>query len=237
MHLFYSKKITNGTIILDEEECHHCNHVLRLQKGDLTGVLDGKGNLYKCKISQQGKKINVLEILSVEYSYPDLYYIHIAVAPTKSIDRMEWFVEKATELGIQEISFLYCTNSERAKINIDRLEKKLINALKQSQNRYLPQINPIQPYTAFIQSDLPVTQKFIARISDPPDPELSRQVIPGEKYLIMIGPEGDFTAEEVNSAINKKFIPVSLGKSRLRTETAALAGAFTFLIMNQKESR
>ncbi len=233
MHFFYSRQIAQGTITLDEGESHHCNRVLRLQKGEIIGVLDGKGNLFECKISEPGKKNNILEIINVYYSYPLPYYIHIALAPTKSFDRLEWFAEKATELGVQEISFLKCTNSERIKINIERLNKKLVSALKQSQNRYLPQVNQIQNFETFINSDIPGSQKFIASISDPPNTDLALKIKATEKYILLIGPEGDFTNEEVTRAIQNNYTPVGLGNSRLRTETAALAGIFAFLVVNQ----
>lgn len=231
--LFYSRNITDGTVILDEDETHHCNRVLRLHKGDNVNVLDGKGNLYECRLSEPAKKNNKLEILKIEFSGPDPYRVHIALAPTKNNDRTEWFLEKATELGVHEITFLKCRRSERPRINIDRFHRKITSALKQSGNRYLPVVNRMQEFTSFIEtSDFP-GQKFIAHIGDPVHRNLSESIRPAWNYLILIGPEGDFTDDEILKAEQNNFLTVSLGKSRLRTETAALAGLHTCLVVNQ----
>ncbi len=234
MHLFFSRNINSSNILLDEEETHHCNHVLRLGKGDEVGVLDGKGNLYECKIEEITRKNNRLSILKILFSEPASYHVHIALAPPKNMDRIEWFVEKATELSIHEISFLRCAHSERSNVNIDRLYKKAISALKQSRNRYLPVINPMRDFESFLMTLSQEEQRFIGQVTEPAPAGLSAMVHPGGNYLLLIGPEGDFRENEIKLAADYGCLPVSLGNFRLRTETAALAGLIYFIVLNQK---
>jgi len=236
MHLFFSREISNGIITLNEEETNHCNRVLRLKAGESVGVLDGKGNLYRCTIAEQSKKFNKLSIIEIASSNPGTCNVHIALAPTKQMDRNEWFVEKATELGIREISFLECKRSERKKINAERLQKIAVSALKQSGNRYLPAINPIVGYDKFLDSLNFNGEKFIAHIDESVDTPLAGSAGPGNDYLLLIGPEGDFTKKEVALADSAGFKPVSLGKPRFRTETAALVGLQTLILINQLNS-
>ena len=233
MHFFFSREISNGIIALNEEETDHCNRVLRLKTGDVVGVLDGKGNLYHCTIAEQSKKNNKLAIRAIVSSDPGHFNVHIALAPTKHMDRNEWFVEKATELGIQEISFLECKRSERKKISTERLVKIAVSALKQSRNRYLPVINPIREYDSFLNSAYFDAQIYIAYIGEPVNTSLPACIKADRQYILLIGPEGDFTDEEVALAVSKGFAPVSLGPQRFRTETAALVGLQTFILFNQ----
>ena len=233
MHLFFSQKIEGNFIYLDEEESHHCNHVLRLKQDSILGVLDGLGTLYECRLVEPAKKDTRLEILSKNFTGREAYSIHITMSPTKNMERTEWFVEKAVELGISTISFIRCVRSERKEINILRLTKKAIGAIKQSQNRYLPLLNPIRDFRKFAESVKSLPDKFIACLTQPASKELSEAALPGKDYVLLIGPEGDFDDSEVEWAVSNNFTPVSLGKLRLRTETAGLVGLHTLIVLNQ----
>ena len=236
MHLFFSREISNGIITLNEEETNHCNRVLRLKAGESVGVLDGKGNLYNCTIAEQSRKFNKLAIIEIVSSNPGICHVHIAIAPTKQMDRNEWFVEKATELGIREITFLECKRSERKKINTERLQKISVSALKQSGNRYLPALNPMVDYDKFLDSLNFNGQKFIAHIDESVETPLAGSAEPGNDYCLLIGPEGDFTKKEVALADAAGFKTVTLGNPRYRTETAALVGLQTLILVNQLSS-
>ena len=233
MNIFYSTEIEENKIILGQEESHHCTRVLRLPEDSIVGVIDGKGNHFVCRLAEKGGKSCVLEIEKKEFFEPDPWYIHIAIAPTKKSDRIEWFIEKSTELGIREITLLQCERSERKTVNMERLARIMISALKQSHNMYLPLVQPVTKYTPFIESHKSSLNKFIAHISENITDELVNVAFPANKYILLIGPEGDFTESEVDLAINYGFRPVSLGKSRLRTETAGIAGLQTLLFINR----
>lgn len=219
MHLFYHPEscATDEEFILHEEESQHLTRVLRLTVGDHIQVLNGKGGLATCSILETGKKcrLRVLEFSSE--TEPD-YQIHIAVAPTKQLERMEWFVEKATEIGITEISFIHSKNAERPRINLDRLVKKSISALKQSRRRYLPVINDLQAFDSFVTAH---PSGLIAHCYAGEKTDLGRTIRP-TACPILIGPEGDFTQTEVALAMRLGYHSITLGENRLRTETAAL---------------
>jgi 16S rRNA (uracil1498-N3)-methyltransferase len=159
------------------------------------------------------------------------YFLHIGIAPTKSMDRFEWFLEKAVEIGIDEITPVFCAHSERIKMKTDRLQKILISAMKQSLKAYLPKLNEPSDLKSLLLKDLK-GQKFIAYCESGEEDELQRVYRRGEDAVILIGPEGDFSSEEVSIAEKKEFIPISLGKSRLRTETAGIVACHTILLMN-----
>lgn len=231
MQLFFQPGVTSGNLFLDEEESRHCVKVLRKKEGDEIHIVDGKGGLFLAAIKQANSRKCTFEIKDSRISEMREYHIHIAIAPTKSSDRIEWFVEKAIEFGVDEISFLECENSERAKVNLERLQKKAISAMKQSLNLWLPQLHPIQKFRSLCQ-DYPADQKFIAYVDDEIPVHLQVAAVPGKRYLILIGPEGDFSRDEINFAVEKKFTPVSLGKSRLRTETAGMAAAHILNLIN-----
>ncbi len=230
--LFYAPDIATVPI-LPEDESQHCIRVLRLKEGDNITITDGKGFFYTATLENTHPKhcsVKITESLPQKSIWD--YTIHIAVAPTKNMDRMEWFVEKATEIGINTITCLRCRHSERKEIKLQRLNKIAISAMKQSQKAILPQINEIIDFNQFISQDFN-GYKMIAHCA-----ENSRQLIkdiykPGANALFLIGPEGDFSHEEINAALSAGFSPVSLGKSRLRTETAALAACHTIHILNQ----
>lgn len=230
--LFYAPEITTE-LQLPEIEAMHCIKVLRKKAGDIIQVTDGKGSFYQAEITEANIKHCRLKIFETRKQVS--YWsgkIEIAIAPTKNMDRNEWFAEKATELGIDKISFLNCRYSERKEIKTERIEKILISAMKQSLKACLPQIQKMTDFKRFVEQDFP-GQKFIAHCYPEEKKMLSHAYEKGENVLILIGPEGDFSEEEVAFAKQKAFVPISLGESRLRTETAALTACQTIHIVNQ----
>lgn len=233
MHLFYTPDILTHSE-LPPEEAQHCIRVLRLSQGDEITLTDGKGCFYKAEITAvSGKRcmVAITETICQAQLWP--CHLHIAVAPTKNMDRNEWFAEKATEIGMDEFTFLNCRFSERKVIKGERIEKILVSAMKQSLKARLPKLNEMIPFDTFIQQDFE-GQKFIAHCYEGEKPLLKDVVCKGEDALVLIGPEGDFSQEEVEKAIAKGFVPISLGKSRLRTETAALVACCALSQVNQE---
>lgn len=232
MHVFYTPDIQIHAE-LPEEEAQHCTRVLRLTAGDEITLTDGKGNFYQATISAATNKRCLVNLIETTPQAP-LWRgrLHIAMAPTKNMDRNEWFAEKATEIGFNELTFLNCRFSERKVIKPERIEKILISAIKQSLKAHLPKLNEMIDFDTFICQDFP-GQKFIAHCYEGEKPLLKEVLTKGEDALVLIGPEGDFSEEEVNKATDKGFIAISLGKSRLRTETAALVACHTLNLMNQ----
>ncbi len=226
MHLFYTPDIQTPTYLLNEEESKHCIRVLRLQVADTVYLIDGKGGFYTAIIEEANPKKCLLLITNVQKEYGKRnFHLHMAVAPTKNIERMEWFLEKATEMGIDEISPIICQRSERKEIKTERLNKIITSAVKQSIKAYHPILNEAQSFASFTQKENEAL-KYIAHCAETPKQELKEVYTPNANVLILIGPEGDFTPDEIKLAVNKGFIPISLGHSRLRTETAALAACF-----------
>lgn len=233
MHVFYTPDISTSPE-LPEEEAGHCLRVLRLSIGDEIMLTDGKGCFYKAVISAaSGKRcqVKVTETIPQEKGWNG--WLHIAMAPTKNMDRTEWFAEKATEIGFDELTFLNCRYSERKVIKTERIEKILVSAVKQSLKAAKPVLNEMTEFNSFITSDFG-GQKFIAHCYEGEKQLLKEVIHPGEDALVLIGPEGDFSEEEVEKAIANGFRPISLGKSRLRTETAALVACHTMNLLNQK---
>lgn len=232
MHLFYTPNLSGDLHQLDEEESKHCSRVLRLVQGDKVSLIDGKGGFYTAEIIDPHPKHTKLKITESiqEYSKRN-HYLHIAVAPTKNIDRFEWFLEKATEIGIDEITPIICDRSERKEIKIERLSKIITSAVKQSLKAYHPKLNEACRFKDFINK--PVGQKFIAHCINSDKASLNDKIEKQGSYTILIGPEGDFTPTEVECAINAGYVPVSLGTSRLRTETAALEACFEINFLNR----
>ena len=232
MYLFYTPNIEMEHF-LSEEESAHCIRVLRYTRGDEILLTDGRGNTYKARISNPHPKHCEFEIISSERQQKSHdFYLHIAIAPTKNIERMEWMVEKCTEIGIDEITPLLCRFSERKQIRTDRLEKIILSASKQSLTPYLPKLNPLTDYNTFINNAHEET-RFIAHCYKEDKRELKTEIQKGRSCLVLIGPEGDFSEEEVKNALAKGFIPVSLGNSRLRTETAGVVACHTAILMNE----
>ncbi|WP_192820783.1 16S rRNA (uracil(1498)-N(3))-methyltransferase [Rufibacter sp. LB8] len=234
MHLFYTPDLSPDAAdyTLSEEESKHCSRVLRLGVGDKVTLIDGWGGLFSSEITEATGKKTKLRILEKQIEFGKRSYrIHIAVAPTKNMDRIEWLVEKAVEMGIDEITFLQCARSERKALNLDRIEKIAVSAMKQSLKAYMPKLNELTRYTDFLKSTK-AENKFIAHLVEGQERHSLAKSISGEaEYLILIGPEGDFSPEEVDQALKAGFKAVTLGSSRLRTETAALAACHTIHVL------
>lgn len=232
MHVFYTPDI-QVTNELPEEEAQHCTRVLRLGVGDEITLTDGKGKFYKAEITVAGNKRCLVTVKETVFQEPlRPCHLHIAMAPTKNMDRNEWFAEKATEIGLDELTFLNCRFSERRVIKNERIEKILVSAIKQSLKARLPRLNEMTDFSTFITQDFQ-GQKFIAHCYEGEKPLLKDVLKPGEDAVVLIGPEGDFSEEEVGKAVEYGFMPISLGKSRLRTETAALVACHTINLLNQ----
>jgi len=229
--IFYTPDIATNPELLFEE-AQHCIKVLRKKEGDKILLADGKGNFYDAEIVQANPKHCIVNIINViQHPKGWNFNLHIAFAPTKNMDRVEWFAEKATEIGIDRFSPVLCQYSERKEIKPQRIEKILVSAMKQSQKAILPQLDEMLPFARFIQQDFD-GQKFIAHCYPQEKPILKDVYKRGENALILIGPEGDFSEKEVEEAIKHGFQPVSLGKSRLRTETAALVACHAIHVLN-----
>lgn len=220
MNIFYLADIEENAkeVILPEEESKHACRVLRLKKGDELLIMNGKGHHFTAKITDDNPKKCTVKILSFDFEEPSSKHIHIAICPTKNNDRMEWFVEKATELGVNEISFIISKNSERKQLKLERFEKIMIAATKQSQRKYLPTINEAITLEDFIKIH---KNGAIAHCYQGNKIHIKSNLQKTD-YPILIGPEGDFTKQEVELALAAKYDPISLGKNRLRTETAGL---------------
>ena len=235
MHIFYTPDLTekHTTYLLSEEESKHCIKVLRLDIGTQVVLVDGNGRRAVAAIVSAHPKRTNLEILSFEHNVEKRnHQLHIAIAPTKNIERFEWFLEKATEIGINIITPILCSRSERKEIKIERLNKRITAAMKQSLKAYHPQLNEIVTIVDFLKQPQS-GQKFIAHCMEGKKKSLSEMIIPHSSYTILIGPEGDFTPLEIEEAQRLGFDPITLGTSRLRTETAALAACFEVNYINR----
>lgn len=233
MHIFYTPDLSGNSYTLDETESKHCVRVLRLEQGDEIILVDGKGGFFTAEIVDPNPKRCAVKVIKSEVNFGKRNCrVHIAIAPTKNIERIEWFLEKATEIGIDRITPLLCRFSERKEIKNERLEKVMISAMKQSLKATLPQLDSLTRFSDFIT--LPFEgQKFIAHCDEQHRDLLKKMITPHQNYLILIGPEGDFSAEEIELAIRAGFHPVSLGESRLRTETAGVVACHTFNLLNE----
>ena len=222
-YIFFTSDIEEDLVTLSEEESRHCIKVLRLNAGEEVMLIDGTGGLYHAKIQEANAKKCSLKIISSQKEFGKRKaWLHIGVAPTKNSDRLDWFIEKATELGIDEITPFTSQNSERILIKEERIKRVMITAAKQSVKAYLPVLNPITSFSDLLKIDFK-GQKFIAHCSDKFDKKHILECCQkGENSLVLIGPEGDFTEKEIQDALDKGFVSVSLSQSRLRTETAAL---------------
>lgn len=230
-NLFYQPDLPNGTLYLDPEESRHCIKVLRKRNGDSIHVTDGKGTLYNCTITDARPERCTFVIESSEQEKQKSFRIHIAIAPTKNPDRTEWFVEKAIEIGVDEITFVTCDNSERASVKLERIEKLALSAMKQSLKFTVCKINNIKPLRDCI-SQADEQQKFIAYVDQANPDELFKLAVRDQSYRVLIGPEGDFSPGELTLALEHGFKKVALGPSRLRTETAGIAACHTLNLIN-----
>lgn len=247
IHFFYVPDAATAAE-LPAEEARHAIKVLRLSEGDRMVLADGQGCFYDAEvadISSRSCGYNILGCNKMENSWNG--HLHLAVAPTKNIDRTEWLVEKAVEIGVDEISFLDCRCSERRVLKLERIERIVVSAVKQSHKPWMPRVNPLVPFDKFIARPDIAGEKYIAHclnadtigtVGDNMSVSSPRAFLPAvmgqESKTVMVGPEGDFSADEVEKAIAAGFVPVSLGESRLRTETAALYAA---MLMNLKNSK
>jgi 16S rRNA (uracil1498-N3)-methyltransferase len=233
MHLFYTPDITLPTYTLSEEESKHAIRVLRLQLHDEVILVDGKGGKYTAKITDVNPKKTLLQITHSQQEFGKRnHYLHIAVAPTKNIERLEWFLEKATELGIDSITPIICDRSERKEVKIERLIKVVTSAVKQSIKAYHPIVHEAISFKQFMQQGLEGAG-FIAHCMEGEKPLLEQLIVPHGHHTILIGPEGDFTPQELAIAQKASYTAISLGEARLRTETAALAACFEINLLNR----
>ena len=234
MYLFYCPDIEKSQT-LSEEESAHCVRVLRYSAGDEILITDGRGTTYSARITNPHPKHCDFEILSREKQEPHHHFhLHIAIAPTKNVERLEWAVEKCVEIGVDEITPLLCRFSERKQLRTDRLEKIILSAAKQSLTPYLPVLHELTPYDEFIKTQAERNQQcFIAHCYKDEKRFLKEEIEQGRDVLVLIGPEGDFSEKEVTDALALGFIPVSLGNSRLRTETAAVVACHTAVLLNE----
>lgn len=234
MQLFYNPTIDEATesFSFDKEESKHIIKVLRKKDTDILFVTNGLGLLLKTEITLASDNKCTVKTLSFEIAEPSKHKLHLVVAPTKMNDRFEWFLEKATEIGIHEITPIICDRSERKVINLDRFEKIILTAMKQSNILFLPKLNPAISFKEFIKIQNE-DQKLIAHCEETDRKSLKTVLKPNENSTILIGPEGDFSEKEIELAIENKYTPVSLGNTRLRTETAAIVACHTVVFVNE----
>ena len=245
MHIFYQPDLTQNEIFLEEEESKHCVRVLRMKIGDEVELIDGKGTSAIAKIINDHPKKCSLQLQTKNFKSKTLNYkLHIAIAPTKNFERIEWFIEKAVEVGIDEISFIECKNSERVKVNMQRCEKVAISAMKQSKQFWLPKINDVRKSDEMMKELSDEELKLIAFCETDTKQTLHQHInqstvtsseVEKHQITILIGPEGDFTKEEVELALKNNFKTVSFGENRLRTETAALYACMAINVLTSHE--
>ena len=229
---FYAPLIEEGCL-LPENESMHCCRVLRMKKDDIIYVVDGKGKRFTCKITDPHPKKTAFEIISFEEELKPDFKIKLAIAPTKNSDRIDWLVEKCVEIGIDEIIFVRCERSERKDIRLDRIEKVMVSAMKQSLKYSLPALVKYDNVKDFLEAVSDKEQKFMGYCApDIPKELLAKNIIPAKDVLVFIGPEGDFTPMEVTESMNSGFVPVTFGEMRLRTETAGLYAVTAIHVVN-----
>lgn len=231
MNLFYTSLIESGIAILDEEETTHCIKVFRHQIGDEVHVTNGKGGLYKAQVMEAGKKKCVLQIIETLANNTSTIPLHIAIAPTKNTARTEWFLEKATEAGISTITPIFCQHSERQHLNKERLIRVMIAAMKQSLQCHLPILNEPQHFKDFVK--LSNDSKKLIAVCENETVPFAKELKKKSAITVIIGPEGDFSNEEIQLAKANQYIPVSFGSNRFRTESAAIYSAFIIHHFNQ----
>ncbi len=234
MQLFYNENIDTQTslLIFNKEESRHIIRVLRKKQGDEIFITNGKGLLFTTRILNASDKKCSVEILKWEEKEQNRnYYLHIAIAPTKNNERLEWFLEKATEIGIDEITPILCDNSERKVIKHERLQKVIISSVKQSLKFNLPKLNVLTRFSDLIRKDFK-GEKLIAYCEYTQKNNIKELIKPNHNVMILIGPEGDFSHKEIKEALQHQYIPLSLGKSRLRTETAGIVVCHSVSLIN-----
>ncbi len=234
MQLFYNPNISENDICFNfnKDESRHIVKVLRKKSGDLLHITNGSGWLFEGELTLVDTKHCTINIISKALQKKRSYNLHIAVAPTKMNDRYEWFLEKATEIGVETITPIICDHSERKIVKTERFEKIIQSAMKQSLQFYLPKLNPSIAFKDFVNQDF-TDQKFIAHCEDTDKTALKSKLKPKQDCTILIGPEGDFSVKEIEIALLHNFIPVTLGETRLRTETAAITACHSVAFVNE----
>jgi len=233
MHLFYTPDLINKIHTLNEIESKHCVRVLRLDLGHEVQLIDGKGGFHRAKVIEANPKKCSVELIESTFEYGKRnHFLHIAIAPTKNIDRFEWFLEKATEIGIDEITPIFCEHSERKTLKMERSEKILVSAIKQSIKAYKPILNEPVQLKDFLTINFKGV-KFIAHCEENQKNSLKSAYTPGQNTLVLMGPEGDFSPQEIQMAKHNNFKEISLGESRLRTETAGVVACHTINLLNE----
>lgn len=234
MQLFYNPDIAPDTnqFSFPKDESRHIVKVLRKKTGDLLNITNGKGYLFEAELTIADQKNCVVNILNTTHQAPKNYQLHLAVAPTKMNDRYEWFLEKATEIGVTSITPIICDHSERKVVKIERFDKIIQSAMKQSLSCYYPILNAPITFKDYINQNFD-GDTYIAHCEETDKISLKSQVLPNKKITILIGPEGDFSVKEIKMAIQNKFIPVTLGETRLRTETAAIVACHSIAFINE----
>ncbi|MFV7234868.1 16S rRNA (uracil(1498)-N(3))-methyltransferase [Flavobacterium sp. ZB4R12] len=235
MQLFYNPTINETTenFSFDKEESKHIIKVLRKKDSDILYVTNGLGYLFKTEITLASDNKCTVKIISFEKSAPSKFHLHLAVAPTKMNDRFEWFLEKATEIGIDEITPIICDRSERKVINNERFDKIILAAMKQSNELFLPKLNEAISFKEFVKQKQEGLN-FIAHCEETNKKTLKSVLKPSKNITLLIGPEGDFTEKEIELALDTNYIPVSLGNTRLRTETAAIVACHSVVFVNEE---
>ena len=233
MHIFYIPQIDGNSIVLPEDESKHCVRVLRLNTGDTINIVDGTGDMLTCSITDPHPKRCTVEVIDIQHEFGKKNFrLHIAIAPTKNIERLEWFLEKATEIGIDEITPMLCEHSERKNINLERLERVIVAAMKQSIKAYKPKLNALTPFKDVIKQNMGST-RLMAYCGDFNEPHAKNLISANNDVFMLIGPEGDFSPIEVDMALKSGFKTTGLGPSRLRTETAGVVACTIANMLNQ----
>lgn len=231
MELLVDPNYTPGELLCDEESAH-CVKVMRHRVGDTVFVTDGNGTRYECRLVKADPRGCELDVLKFDVQEPSCCNLWMAVAPTKNIDRFEWFVEKAVEIGVSRITPILCDHSERDKVRVDRLEKLVVAAAKQSLKYYLPHVDELTRLSDLMKMELP-EQRFILHCGEAPKPHLFNAAQVAKDTLVLIGPEGDFSEKEISTTLGSGFMECTLGPERLRTETAALVATNVISLRNQ----
>lgn len=237
MQLFYNPDIDESTesFAFDKEESRHIIKVLRKKDSDILHVTNGFGLLFETEITLASDNKCTVQVLSIKKSPEPKFHLHLAVAPTKMNDRFEWFLEKATEIGIQEITPIICDRSERKVVNLERFEKIILSAMKQSNETYLPKLNEAISFKEFIKQKNKGLQ-LIAHCEETDKKSLKDILKPNESVTMLIGPEGDFSEKEIALALENNYQPVALGNTRLRTETAAIVACHSVVFFNESSN-
>ncbi|MFT5714207.1 MAG: 16S rRNA (uracil1498-N3)-methyltransferase [Flavobacterium sp.] len=235
MQLFYNPNIdeTTETFSFGKEESKHVIKVLRKKDSDTLFVTNGSGYLFETEITLASDSKCTVKVISFEKKPASKFHLHLAVAPTKMNDRYEWFLEKATEIGVNEITPIICDRSERKVIKNDRFDKIILTAMKQSNDLYLPKLNEAVTFKEFLKRENDGL-KLIAHCEETDKKTLKQVLKPNESVTMLIGPEGDFSEKEIALATEKKYVPVSLGNTRLRTETAAIVACHSIVFFNEE---